>query len=973
MKKLLMLLLAVTLVFGITACDEEIVVPTCEDNETLIDNVCVENEVPNVPPVLAGLDDVAIYTGATFDPNAGVTATDSEDGNLAFFVSGVINLNAAGTYTLTYTVTDSDGDTTTATRDVVVTVEDVAAIFTGVYDVNVVVHDTFDPLAGVTATDAVDGDVTADIVVTSDLDMAVVGAYTLTYTVTDSALNVATATRVVTVNAARINNLPTFAGLEDAIILVGGEFDPLAGVTAADFEDGDITADITVTGWLAAAAAVAGDYELVYTIIDSEGGETVETRIVTVNTLPVFSGLEPVELYEGDSFDPLEGVAALDHEDGILTASIYVTGTLDVSSEGLYLLTYSVMDSHGAVVTMTRPVSVLKVVEAFYTPPTGFFNFKFASTELRHYFMSVAESYLMNNMYAGIPLYASGGFNLYSSRLQLPVDEYVAVMGFGTSFATMSADDSTVLMDDGEFGVAGEYTYRTSISTNAGTWNQWIYDTATDSTLMGVYMDALYVYEFNDDKSGYEVVESMASGSPVAIDSGLTEYGKVISTTWQIPLRDDLVWYYHDDTDISGLAAGHEVIDANDFIETFKLALDEGWFRAISGGGDFLNTATGIENAQEYVDGEIAWSEVGLKVIDDLTIEMTFVNDMSDWNVRYFLSSFVMTPINIELYDSLWDDSTPPVNSYGTDEVTIAYHGAYYVDYYEADKIFRMLENPNFHSPDNFFFTGYTFSVIADATISFQEFVAGKLEGASLPTSFYDEYKDHPGIKQIPGAHEYRLFINALETDEAARAMFPEGSWVPEPILANQNFKMAMFFAVDRQYLAEEVLKTYTTNMFIFTGAYIVDAELGVPYRSTEEGISVGEGLSPSTHGFNPDVATAYFKAAIRQLIEEGTYSAGTAENPTIINIKLHNYANSESQALFGAYMKTTYEALFQDDVNHVYVEIEVIPRAFPDIYYDFMMVGEFDLSIGASIKNLVLPLKETGYLKVSSVRYFSL
>ncbi len=55
--------------------------------------------------------------------------------------------------------------------------------------------------AGVSATDNVDGDVTADIVVTGDtVDTAVPGTYTITYNVTDSAGNAATAvTRTVTV------------------------------------------------------------------------------------------------------------------------------------------------------------------------------------------------------------------------------------------------------------------------------------------------------------------------------------------------------------------------------------------------------------------------------------------------------------------------------------------------------------------------------------------------------------------------------------------------------------------------------------------------------------------------------------------------------------------------------------------------------------------------------------------------------
>ncbi len=679
------------------------------------------------------------------------------------------------------------------------------------------------------------------------------------------------------------------------------------------------------------------------TATTTESSTTASTTSGTTaqNQLPVLAGVEDVSVYVGDAFDPKAGVTATDPEDGDLTASVTVTGTVDLTTAGDYTLTYTVQDSRGGEATATRVVTVLALNLVY---PTGMFNFKFATTELRHTFMAAAEKWLMNNMYAGVPLFANGAFALYSSRLQLPVEEHIPVMGYGTSFGTMTEDDSFVLMDDGNPGTAGEYTYRTTISTNPGTWNQWLYDTSTDSDLMGFYMDSLFAYEFNADKTGYVVVPSMASGNPVPVNSEITETGKEVSKVWRISVKDDLQWYYHPDTDVSGLAAGHEVIDANDFFNTFKLALDEKWFRAISGGGDFVGSSQAIVNAQDYVDGAADWADVGIKLIDDLTLEFTFIDDQSDWNVRYWLSSFVMTPINIELYNSLQDGDN---NSYGTSNQTIAYHGPYFVNYFEADKILRYKENPNFHSPNKYFYTGYTFSVIEDSAVRFQEFQAGKLESVALPTEFYDDYKDYPGIRQIPGATTFRLMINGLGTVENQRDKFPEGSWTPEPILANQDFKMAMFFAIDRQRLAEEVLKTSTTQMYLFSGAYLVDPEMGIPYRQTEQGLTVGEGLSPSTFGFNKDAAEALFELALDQLVADGAYEAGTMSAWNEISLDLNIFSGSVAQQLFGDYIKSTFESTFVSYEHYIKVKINVEPKDFPGIYYDYMMVGEFDLSIG--------------------------
>lgn len=75
---------------------------------------------------ILGVSDVTIEYGLPFDPLEGVTATDSIDGPIAVSeieVSGTVDINTAGTYTLTYTVTGSDGKEVIATRIVTVSEE----------------------------------------------------------------------------------------------------------------------------------------------------------------------------------------------------------------------------------------------------------------------------------------------------------------------------------------------------------------------------------------------------------------------------------------------------------------------------------------------------------------------------------------------------------------------------------------------------------------------------------------------------------------------------------------------------------------------------------------------------------------------------------------------------------------------------------------------------------------------------------
>lgn len=651
-------------------------------------------------------------------------------------------------------------------------------------------------------------------------------------------------------------------------------------------------------------------------------------------TPPVIEGVEDVDITVGEEFDPMAGVSATDEVDGDLTDDIEVSGTVDVDVVGEYTLTYSVTNSGGETATESRTVTVNNLPVSY---PTGFFNYRFASSELRNTFFAAAENYLLTTMDGGVPVFANAGFNIYSSRLQLPVDEHVPVMGFGTAFASMSADDSTVLMDDGQPGNVGEYTYRGSLTDNPTTFQQWLYDDAISADVITWFLDAPYTYLFNDTMDGYDLVPSMAADMPQPIDEEVTETGMTVSKVWQIPIREGLEWTFHENVGYD-TSAWDNTIDANDFVDTYRRALDEGWFRAISGGGDFFTQANRVLNAEAYYDGDADWADVGIKAVDDYTIEFTFVNDMSEWNVAYWMGSFVMGPVHLEMMDALDADGV----SYGTTPETTAYNGAYQMTFYQADSIVRYAKNPNFHSPELYNFTHLDYRIIEDQEIRWQEFLAGKLEAASVPTANYDAVANDPRLKRVPGATTFRIMINGLGTVEAQQEQFPGSTYTPEPLLANMDFKRAMYFAIDRQELAEGVMKTSQTQQFLFTSAYFVDPATGVPFRNTAEAETVANGLSPDTNGFNPDLAEAYWNAAIDALVADGTYSPGD-----VIEMELRVFSGSESQVLFGEFIESSFEGIFNSDEHNISVDITVVPTQFPDIYYNFMMTGDFDLSIG--------------------------
>ncbi|MFM2581928.1 DUF5011 domain-containing protein [Vibrio campbellii] len=162
-----------------------------------------DTEKPQI--TLKGGEEIIVYLNDEFqDP--GFTATDNVDGDISnrVQVSGKPDTDTVGTYTITYKVTDKAGNKATASRKVTVKSKAVADIekpqitLKGGEEITVYLNDEFqDP--GFTATDNVDGDISKRVQVSGKADTGTVGTYTLTYKVTDTAGNEATAKRVVEV------------------------------------------------------------------------------------------------------------------------------------------------------------------------------------------------------------------------------------------------------------------------------------------------------------------------------------------------------------------------------------------------------------------------------------------------------------------------------------------------------------------------------------------------------------------------------------------------------------------------------------------------------------------------------------------------------------------------------------------------------------------------------------------------------
>ncbi|MBT6462457.1 MAG: DUF5011 domain-containing protein, partial [Opitutae bacterium] len=259
-----------------------------------------------IAPVITVIGDatVTITVGDVYT-DAGATATDGNDGDISANITvggDRIDINAAGTYDITYNVSDAAGNAaSTAHRSLVVQeptpVDTTAPVITVTGDatVTITVGDVYTD-AGATASDDTDGDISVNISISGDtVDVNTAGTYNITYDVYDAAGNAATtAYRVVIIreavpSAETIPPVLTLAGDATVIISVGDSYID-AGATAIDEADGDISANITLSGDTV-DVNTAGSYTLTYNVSDAAGNAaTTISRMVVVQ--PVYASGE---------------------------------------------------------------------------------------------------------------------------------------------------------------------------------------------------------------------------------------------------------------------------------------------------------------------------------------------------------------------------------------------------------------------------------------------------------------------------------------------------------------------------------------------------------------------------------------------------------------------------------------------------------------------------------------------------------
>ncbi|WP_207942161.1 oligopeptide transport system substrate-binding protein [Enterococcus sp. DIV2402] len=314
-------------------------------------------------------------------------------------------------------------------------------------------------------------------------------------------------------------------------------------------------------------------------------------------------------------------------------------------------------------------------------------------------------------------------------------------------------------------------------------------------------------------------------------------YGNLVpamAESWEVS-EDGLTYTYHiregvQWMDSEGNEYGAEVT-AHDFVTGLKHAVD-------SNSETLYIVADSIKGLAEYIDGKTDdFSTVGVKAVDDYTLEYTLNQPESYWNSKTTYGT--LYPINEEFLTSKGDDFGKPQPD------GILYNGPFILVNNTAKSVIEYEKNESYWDLDNVHIDSvkWTFNDGSDPDGLFKAYQDGTLTAARVyPNSagYKDvvaEYPDAITWSDTGGSTFNMTFNFNRGTFDATSKTTDKEKEDTQKAIRNRNFRLAMLFGFDKtaynaQNVGEEGASRSLRNTLVPTEFVSID---GKPYGETVE------------------------------------------------------------------------------------------------------------------------------------------
>ena len=405
----------------------------------------------------------------------------------------------------------------------------------------------------------------------------------------------------------------------------------------------------------------------------------------------------------------------------------------------------------------------------------------------------------------------------------------------------------------GGSGTKGEQTFAFTYETDPDNLNYLTTGKAATADITSNVIDGL----LENDKYG-NLIPSMAEDWSVSKD-GLTYTYKI---------RQDAKWYTSEGEE-------YAPVKAQDFVTGLKYAAD-------NKSEALYLVQDSIKGLDAYVKGEVKdFSEVGIKAIDDQTVQYTLNKPESFWNSKTTMG--VLAPVNEEFLTSKGSDFAK-----ATDPSSILYNGPYLLKSIVTKSAVEFAKNPNYWDKDNVhidkvklsFWDGQDTSKPAenfkDGSLSVARLYPTSASFAELEKSMKDNivYTQQDSTTYVVGTNiDRQSYKYTSKTSEEQKTSTKKA-------LLNKDFRQAIAFGFDRTAYASQLngqtgASKILRNIFVPPTFVQADGknfgdmvkEKLVTYGDEWKGVNLADAQDGL---YNPEKAKAEFAKAKSALQAEG-------------------------------------------------------------------------------------------------------
>jgi len=345
----------------------------------------------------------------------------------------------------------------------------------------------------------------------------------------------------------------------------------------------------------------------------------------------------------------------------------------------------------------------------------------------------------------------------------------------------------------------------------------------------------LWIAVPNEDGMGYHYIPDLAEDMPKKIDD----------LTWEFTIREEAKW------------SNGDPINADTYMYTFKTILDPKMVNAMA---IFLadNNIT-IKNAYAYMlqgtadyPDAMDWEEVGIKKIDDRTIQITTETPVNEKDFCTHFTARSNYPVHPELFEECLS-SDRLTTTYGSDLEHWIGCGPYTFDSWEYDNLHVYTKNEDHWLAEYFNYDEVQVRIVPEMNARVQLFESGQLDSLSPDSNTIEAYIDDPRMVSYPSTMVYDYDINVKNTSN--------------PLSGNNNFEKAMYHAMNREVIARDIFGYMEPTGTYINGQAGCLSESGLTYRESKYGKEVRDMIESwsaegEVCGYNPDLAYDYLMKA---------------------------------------------------------------------------------------------------------------